>query len=102
MKTFNNWIENYHKNNTIEVGSYKVEVEDGGDGKLLLTVSSKQDAHAVDSKGIVRKMIDVSSLQSAPAANQGKIALTASTMKAPMMDRMEPMDNYGAGGLPST
>lgn len=101
MKTFKNWLENQNKGSTVEIGSYKIEIEDSGNGKLLLTVSSKHDAPAVDSKGIVRKMIDVSSLQTAPAGNYGKVGLTTSTIKSPMIDTIEPMDNRGAGGLPT-
>lgn len=100
METFTKWLENQNKSSFAEVGPYKIEIQDNGNGSLLLTVSNKENSYAIDSKGMVRKIIDVSSLQTAPFA-RGKIALTDPVMKAPMMDRMEPMDNRGAGGLPS-
>jgi hypothetical protein len=101
MKTFKKWVETQNKKSIAEVGPYKVEIEDGGYGKLLVTISSQQDSYAVDSKGVVKKMIDVSSLQTSPSANQGKVAITAGLVKPSMINRLEPMDNFGAGGLPS-
>lgn len=102
MKSFSKWLENTgNKSSTTNIGPYKVELEDAGNGKLMITVSSHQDVYAIDSKGMVRKMIDVSSLQTSPSVTNGKANLTAPEMKAPMMDRMEPVDNRGAGGLPS-
>lgn len=99
MKTFKNWLENQRAPSALEVGPYKIEIEDSGNGKLLLTVSTKEDANPVDSKGVIRKMIDVSSLQTAPAGSYGKVALAASVIKSPMIDNIEPVDNRGAGGL---
>ena len=101
MKTFKNWLENKKSPSTVDVGSYKIEIEDSGNGKLLLTVSTKYDVNSVDSKGVVRKMLDVSSLQTAPAGNYGKVTLNTGVIKSPMIDNIEPVDNRGAGGLPT-
>ena len=89
------------KSSSTQVGPYLVELKDGGNGKILLSVSLDKNTPGNDSKGIVTRMVDVSDLQKNPIMGAGKVSLTGPLMHPAMMDRMEPVDNHGAGGLPS-
>ena len=85
MKDFKEWRK---KSATVEVGPYKITIEDIGNNKIMLHSTSSDQI--VDSKKEVKKIVDLSEL------SETKPSLLALSSPA-----MEPMDNRNSY-LPAT
>jgi hypothetical protein len=77
MINFKEWRK---KEAIVEVGPYKIIIQDIGNGKIIISASSKEQI--VDSKKEVKKVVDLSGLQDQKT--------TGLALSAPAM---EPMDN---------
>ena len=73
MKDFKEWRK---KEATVEVGPYRIKIEDIGNGKELLSASSSEAL--VDSKKEVKKVVDLSELNRPP--------MTGLALSAPLIE----------------
>jgi len=80
MKDFKEWRK---KEATVEIGSYKIKVEDIGNGKVLLSATNSEVL--IDSKKEVRKIVDFSELN--------KPQMTGLALSAPLIEPYNSRNN---------
>ena len=81
MINFKEWRK---KEDEVEIGNYKIKIEDIGNNKIMISASSK--VQLIDSTKEVKKIIDLSELEN---PKQTGLALSA-----PVMEPMDTRTTY--------